>query len=165
MASSAVGAYSIAICATVPMSDMTDAPSVGAYSERDAPSCSTADGSCSESAAMAAPAMTAMRGTMFDAAVVTESTSCVVSFSMSASSLPSSVTQFCQAAFAMLTLPSMVVAASRIVVPPICMDSCMTWIAATTLSKLIEVPSTVTPSFSCTSVSFDASLMRRCISC
>ena len=75
MASSAVGAYSMAICATVPMSDMTDSPSVGAYSESEAPSCSTADGSCSDSAAIAAPAMTAMRGTMFDAAVVTESTS------------------------------------------------------------------------------------------
>ena len=75
MASSAVGAYSIAICATVPMSDMTDAPSVGAYPESEAPICSTADGSCSEIAAIAAPAMTAMRGTMFDAAVVTESTS------------------------------------------------------------------------------------------
>lgn len=75
MASSAVGAYSIAICATVPMSDMTDAPSVGAYPESEAPICSTADGSCSDSAAIAAPAMTAMRGTMFDAAAVTDFTS------------------------------------------------------------------------------------------
>ena len=64
--------------------------------------------------------MVATRGTMFLAAVSTDSTRSAVRVCMSALSLPSSVTQFVHAAFAMLTEPSMVVAASRAVVPAIC---------------------------------------------
>ena len=80
---------------------------------------------------------------------------------MSALSLPSSVTQFCQAAFAMLTLPSMVVAASRAVVPAM---PCFCWIrsmAVTMSLKLSMERSDASPMLAAYSL---ASEMRRCIS-
>ena len=113
----------------------------------------TTPGNCST----AVDTMVARRGTMLDAAVATESTSSPVSLPMSASSLPSSVTQFSQAAFAMLQEPSMVVAASREVVPAICICSCIVWMASTMLSK-DRLDSSTAELTAC------ASLTRRCIS-
>ena len=94
--------------------------------------------------------MVATRGTTFDAAVSTDCSSSSVSLPMSASSLPSSVTQFSQAAFAMLQEPSMVVAA-------ICICSCIVWMASTMLSK-DRLDSSTAELTAC------ASLTRRCIS-
>ena len=94
---------------------------------------------------------------MLDAAVATESTSSPVSFPMSASSLPSSVSQFSHAALAMLHEPSMVEAASREVVPAICICSCIVWMASTMLSK-DRLDSSTAPLTAC------ASEIRRCIS-
>ena len=110
-------------------------------------------GSCDS----AVPTMVATRGTTFDAAVSTDCNSSSVSLPMSASSLPSSVTQFSQAALAMLQEPSMVVAASREVVPAICICSCIVWMANTTLSK-DRLDSSTAELTAC------ASLTRRCIS-
>ncbi len=129
-------------------------------SARVGPSVATMDGSCEASV----DTMTPMRVTMFEAAVTTESARLPVSPAMSAESSPRPVSQLSHAAFMELTEPSMVVAASRAVVPPTCMLSCMTWIAATMFEKLSELESTVTPSFCWTSVILDASEMSLFIS-
>ena len=110
-------------------------------------------GSCDS----AVPTMVATRGMTFEAAVSTDSTSSSVSLPISAPSLPSSVSQFSQAAFAMLQEPSMVVAASREVVPAICICSCIVWMASTMLSK-DRLDSSTAELTAC------ASLTRRCIS-
>lgn len=101
--------------------------------------------------------MVATRGMTFEAAVSTDSTSSSVSLPISASSLPSSVSQFSHEAFIMLTLPSMVVAASREVVPAMFICSCIVWMANTTLSK-DRLDSSTAELTAC------ASLTRRCIS-
>ena len=87
------------------------------------------------SSAMALPRfamISPMRGMTLLAAVTTDSISSSVRAPMSASSLPSSVTKFCHAALAMLTEPSMVVAASRAVVPLMPCFCCTSSMAATT---------------------------------
>ena len=149
------------------------------------PTCATSPGI----SPMSVPTITPTRGITLLAAVSKLSTSWSVSCDMSASESPRPVSQFCHDAFIMFTEPSMVVAASRAVVPiamkasssviaplatssaacsavmpEICIEVCMTSMAATMLSNDIEVPSTVTPSFFCTSVILDASAMSRCIS-
>ena len=66
---------------------------------------------------MSVPKISAARGTTCEAAVSTLVTRLSVSCDMSASESPRPVSQFSHAAFAMLSEPSMVVAASRAVVP------------------------------------------------
>ena len=126
--------------------DMKASPATGTSVDMTPGSCSTA-----------VDTMVATRGTMLEAAVSTDSTSSVVSLPMSASSLPSSVTQFSHAALAMLQEPSMVVAASREVVPAICICSCIVWMASTMLSNE-RLDSSTAELTAC------ASLTRRCIS-
>ena len=72
------------------------------------------------SSSIAVVTISETRGTMLDAAASMDSTSAAVVSLTSQSSAPSDVTQFSQAAFIIVTLPSMVVAASRDVVPAIC---------------------------------------------
>ena len=132
---------------------MAALPMVPMASERMGPACATMEGS----SPISVPTISPTLGTMLDAAITAESTSWPVRAEMSAVSLPSPTSQLSHAAFMAETEPSMVVEASRAVVPPICMDSCMTWMAATMLSKLMEEESTVTPSFCWTSVIFEAS--------
>ena len=62
-------------------------------------------------------AMAPIRGTMFFNAVPMDSANCWLRAPMSAFSLPSPASQFCQAAFIAPTEPSMVLAASSAVVP------------------------------------------------
>ena len=101
------------------------------------------------------------RGRMFFSAVPMLSLSCWLNALMSALLLPRPASQFCHAAFIEFTDPSMVVAASRAVVPlmPICFWTRL--MASTTslkLSMLRSLPSLSTPG------SLLASEMRRCIS-
>ena len=110
---------------------------------------------------MAVTTISSRRGTMFEAAVMAESTSSPVSASMSAESSARPVTQFSQAARVMLMLPSMVVAASRAVVPAM---FCFCWtrsIASTMSEKLSMLRSPARPMLLAYSL---ASEMRRCIS-
>ena len=85
---------------------------------------------------MSVLAMVVILGTMLPAAVTSESTSSCVLASMSALSLPSSVTQLDHAAFAMLTEPSIVVAASMAVVLAMPCFCCTRSIAVTMSLKL-----------------------------
>ena len=128
-------------------------PMVPIASERTGPIPESIDGS----SPIRVPTISPTLGTTFEAATTAESTSWPVRADMSAVSLPSPTSQLSQAAFMAETEPSIVVEASRAVVPPICIDSCMTWMAATMLSKLMDEESTVTPSFCWTSVILEAS--------
>ena len=92
-------------------------------------------------------------GPTFLATLSTDSMSWSVSAPMSASSRPSPVSQFDHAAFMVFTEPSMVVAASRAVVPVMPMFSCTAWMAVMTSENLLG-------SRACP-VSSDASLTRR----
>ena len=72
---------------------------------------------------MTVEAIWAMRGTTLDTTLSKASTRFCVSAAMSASLDARPVSQLSHAALMALTLPSMVVAASRAVVPPTCMLS------------------------------------------
>ena len=81
---------------------------------------------------------------------------------MSASSLPSSVSQLLQAALALLTEPSIVVEASKAVVPVMPISVWTRWIASIILSKGTSL--TVSAVTFIESPSTPVSLMRRAIS-
>ena len=105
--------------------------------------------------------MTPMRGPMFLMTVPMLVTSWLVSLPMSASFLPSSVSQFCQAAFMLPTEPSMVVEASLAVVPVMPRLFWTSWMACTTSLNLSMLRS---PAWPLASRSLLASKMRRSIS-
>ena len=105
--------------------------------------------------------MTAMRGTTLPAAVSKLCTRFSVSCCMSAESSPRPVSQFSHAAFIAFTLPSMVVEASRAVVPAMFICSWMMWMASVTSANESMDRSAISPLASLTRL---ASEMRRSIS-